>query len=253
MATSANIRAVAGCDTRRVFGTTRMGVSLNGLAEVSASLQTMSRLAAALAVALAASHGACLAASLEVEVRDGAGKPVADAAVYATLGSGSIEASGAKPTQIEQIDREFVPYVTVIQTGTTVTFPNRDPILHHVYSFSPAKSFEIKLYKGGSPSEVLFDKPGVVTLGCNIHDWMIGYVLVVSTPHFGKTDATGVVHLRDLPPGSYEVRAWHPQQRVAVDPVAVTLVGSGARSMVFALDVIPRKVRYKPPFDRIKY
>jgi plastocyanin len=213
----------------------------------------MSRLAAVLAIGLAASHGACGAASLEVDVRDGAGKPVADVAVYATASAGAIEARAGKLAEIQQIDREFVPYLTVIQVGTTVTFPNRDPILHHVYSFSPPKSFEIKLYKGGSPSEVLFDKPGVVTLGCNIHDWMIGYVLVVPTPHFGKTDASGVVRLRDLPAGSYQVHAWHPQQRAAAEPVVLALDSGAARSVNFTIDVVPRKAKYKPPLDRIKY
>ena len=112
--------------------------------------------------------------------------------------AGAPDARG-KLAAIAQVDREFVPYMTVLQTGTTVTFPNRDPIQHHVYSFSPAKSFEIKLYSGKSPSEILFDKPGVVTLGCNIHDWMIGYMLVVSTPYFAKTDAGGIARLRDVP------------------------------------------------------
>jgi hypothetical protein len=111
-----------------------------------------------------------------------------------------------------------VPYVTVIQTGTTVTFPNRDPILHHVYSFSPAKPFEIKLYTGKSPVEVVFDKPGVVTLGCNIHDWMIGYIAVVPTPWFAKTDAAGTAIIRDLPPGAYDIQAWHPHQRGTIGP-----------------------------------
>jgi plastocyanin len=179
---------------------------------------------------------------------------VADAAVYATASAAVMDARRpAKLAEIQQIDREFVPYVTVIQVGTTVTFPNRDPILHHVYSFSPPKSFEIKLYKGGSPSEVLFDKPGVVTLGCNIHDWMIGYVLVVPTPHFGKTDKTGIVRLRDLPAGSYDVHAWHPQERAATASVAVALEPGAARSVTFAIDVVPRKAKYKPPLDRIKY
>ncbi len=231
-----------------------MGVSINGLAEVSASLQTMSRLAVAFAVVLVASQGACEAASLEVDIRDAAGKPDADAGVYATSGTGIDRSAARKGSpQIQQIDREFVPDITVIQAGTTGAIPNRDPILHHVYSFSPAKSFEIKLYKEGSPSEVLFDKPGVVTLGCNIHDWMIGYVLVVPTSHFGKSDANGVVRLHDLPSGSYELHAWHPQQRAAFAPVPVTLEGGAAKVVGILVDVAPRKAKYKPPMDRIKY
>ena len=213
----------------------------------------MSRLAVAFVAVLVATRGACDAATLEVEVHDGAGKPMADIAVYATSGAGTVDARPGKVGEIQQIDREFVPYITVIQAGTTVTFPNRDPILHHVYSFSPAKSFEIKLYKGGSPREVLFDKPGIVTLGCNIHDWMIGYVLVVPTPHFGKTGTDGIVHLHELPAGIYEVHAWHPQQRVAAGPVAVTLEAGAAKSVAISLDLVPRKAKYKPPVDRIKY
>ena len=173
-------------------------------------------------------HGACRAASIEVELLDQAGKPLPDAVVYAMPAAGPVEARPGKPVEIQQIDREFVPYVTVIQTGTVAAFPNRDPILHHVYSFSPAKSFEIKLYTGRSPSTVTFDKPGVVTLGCNIHDWMIGYVFVVSTPYFAKSDASGSARLRDLPAGSYELRAWHPQQRAGPEPVAVALEAATA-------------------------
>jgi plastocyanin len=186
-------------------------------------------------------------------VHDAAGKPVADAAVYALPAGGGSDARGKKVAVVEQVDREFAPLVTVVQTGTTVTFPNRDPILHHVYSFSPPRSFEIKLYSGKSPVEVLFDKPGLVTLGCNIHDWMIGYILVVPTPWFAKTDASGAVRLRDLPAGAYEVRAWHPQQAAAVQAHAVTLDAAAAPAVDFKLDTLPRKAKYKPPLDRLKY
>lgn len=211
---------------------------------------TMSRLALALGLALAAN--ATRAASIEVQVRDAAGNPLGDSAIYAVPASGGSEARGARAA-IEQVDREFVPYLTVIQVGTTVTFPNRDPILHHVYSFSPAKPFEIKLYTGKSPSEVVFDKPGVVTLGCNIHDWMVGYVVVVPTPYFGKTDATGTARLRDLPAGAYEVRAWHSQQRAAAQAQSVVLDAAGTVRTSFEIDSASRKPRFKPPLDRLKY
>jgi len=211
---------------------------------------TMSRLALALGLALAAN--ATRAASIEVQVRDAAGGPLGDSAIYAVPASGGSEARNARAA-IEQVDREFVPYLTVIQVGTTVTFPNRDPILHHVYSFSPAKPFEIKLYTGKSPSEVVFDKPGVVTLGCNIHDWMVGYVVIVPTPYFGKTDASGNARLRDLPAGAYEVRAWHPQQRAAAQSQSVVLDATGTVRTSFEIDSASRKPRFKPPLDRLKY
>jgi plastocyanin len=213
----------------------------------------MSRLPAHLASLLAiAAAPLCHAASVLAQVSDSAGKPLADAVVYAVAGAAHDARASKTPTAVEQVDREFVPYVTAVQAGTTVTFPNRDPILHHVYSFSPAKSFEIKLYSGKSP-EYLFDKPGVVTLGCNIHDWMIGYILVVSTPHFAKTDATGVARLRDLPAGAYDLHAWHPHQRSAAAAQRLTLDSASSPAIAFAIDAPARKARYKPPLDRLKY
>jgi plastocyanin len=186
-------------------------------------------------------------------VRDTSGKPVADAVVYAAPVSGPLEARASRTMAVEQLDREFVPYVSVIQTGTAVAFPNRDAILHHVYSFSPAKTFEFKLYTGKSPSEVRFDKPGIVTLGCNIHDWMIAYILVVSTPHFARTDESGVARIRDIPAGGYELRVWHPSQRVALEGTPVVLEAAAQNRPAFVLDLVPRKPRYKPPLDRLKY
>ena len=193
------------------------------------------------------------AATLEVQVRDATGAAVADVAVYAMLASGPVDARAARTVSIEQKDREFLPFMTVLQAGTPVEFPNRDPILHHVYSFSPAKPFEIKLYTGKPPSEIVFDKPGVVTLGCNIHDWMIAYVLVVQTPYFGRTDADGTARLRDLAAGRYEVRAWHPHQRAALEPHRVALEAQAGARLAFVLDTTPRKARYRPPLDRSRY
>jgi plastocyanin len=225
------------------------------IAEVSRRLPAMSRPQTILAI-LVACAGATLsrAASLEARVLDASGKGVADAAVYALPAGGRADPRGPRPTvAIEQADREFVPYVTVVEEGTTITFPNRDPIMHHVYSFSPAKSFEIKLYTGKSPSRILFDKPGVVTLGCNIHDWMIAYVLVVPTPYFARTDALGEAVLRDLPAGTYEVHAWHPRERTAAAARTVPLAASAAQRLEFAIDPKPRAVKYKPPLDRSRY
>ena len=207
-----------------------------------------------LALLIAAMAALCVdAASLEIEVRDASGAPVADAAVYAVPGSGHVDARGPRTVSIEQVEREFIPYVTVLQTGTAVSFPNRDPILHHVYSFSSAKSFEIRLYAAGNSPEVLFDKPGVVTLGCNIHDWMIAYIVVVPTPYFGRTGPAGTVRLRDLPAGGYEVHAYHPNQRGPALPKATSLEAQAAGHMAFVVDPVPRKPRYKPPLDRTRY
>ena len=212
---------------------------------------TMSRLAVAAIVpcALSSAHGA----AVEVQVRDSANHPVADTAIYAVPVMARVPEPRGKTVAVEQIDREFVPYLTVLQAGTAATFPNRDPIMHHVYSFSPAKSFEIRLYSGNSPSAIVFDKPGVVTLGCNIHDWMVGYVFVVPTPYFAKTDASGAARLKDLPAGSFVVRAWHPRQTAEAPPVTVALDAGATEAVGLKIDAAPRKSKYKPPLDRLKY
>jgi len=149
------------------------------------------------------------AATVDVEVRDAAGAPVADAVVYAAV-KGSAPALRKHDARIEQVDKTFVPLVTVVQTGTPVQFPNRDRIRHHVYSFSPPKPFELKLYVGTPAAPVVFDKPGEVVLGCNIHDDMIAFVYVVDTPHFAKTGKDGKARLEAVPAGDYEVKLWHP-------------------------------------------
>ena len=162
-------------------------------------------------LACVAMHPAARAGELIAQVVDGSDKPLADAVVVAYRANGHAEP--VKPvTAIEdQVDKEFVPYVQAIRVGTQVKFPNKDDIRHHVYSFSPAKKFELPLYSGTPASAVLFDKVGVVKLGCNIHDWMIGYLYVTDAPYFGKTTAQGRVELKDLPAGTYRVRAWHPR------------------------------------------
>ncbi|MEQ1529812.1 MAG: methylamine utilization protein [Methylococcales bacterium] len=110
---------------------------------------------------------------------------------------------------LDQKSREFIPHVLAIKVGTPVFFPNSDDIRHHVYSFSPAKRFEIKLYSGTPKKPVVFDQPGVVVVGCNIHDWMLGYIVVTDSPYVTKTDDQGNWSL-ELPDGRYQLSLWHP-------------------------------------------
>jgi plastocyanin len=166
----------------------------------------------ALAVAMSAGGAACAAAeSLDGLVKTTDGKPVADAVISVVAVSESRPAARAGRAIVDQQDREFVPHVRAITVGTEVTFPNKDDIRHHVYSFSPAKKFELPLFKGTQSAPVKFDKPGVVVLGCNIHDWMLGYVVVLETPYFDTTGADGRARIADLPPGTYDVHVWHPR------------------------------------------
>lgn len=167
------------------------------------------------------------AASLEGVVIDKAGKPVGDAIVYA-LPQKSVPGKSPPIITVDQIDKEFVNRVTPLQTGSAVNFPNSDDIRHHVYSFSPAKTFELPLYMGTPAKPVIFDKAGEITLGCNIHDWMHGHIYVVDTPFFVKTGEDGKGKI-DLTPGEYEVYIWHQEMQGKPEENAqrVTVVDSG--------------------------
>ena len=155
-------------------------------------------------------------AELQVSVKDQRGRPVADAVVVAVPEAGLPRpAARGRVEQVEQIGEEFVPRVKVVLVGSGVSFPNRDPVRHHVYSFSPAKRFDLPLYAGTPARPVVFDHPGVVTIGCNIHDWMVGYIYVSESPYFAVTDEKGAATLAGLPNGAHAVRVWHPQLATA--------------------------------------
>jgi hypothetical protein len=145
---------------------------------------------------------------------------------------------------VDQVEKTFVPGLLPIEVGTLVRFPNHDQIHHHVYSFSPAKTFELPLYKGEQAPAVLFDKTGVVKIGCNIHDWMSGIILVLPSAHFAVTDADGRFVLEDLPPATYVVAAWHAQSKLKPEEAAqsVTLAHEPVR-VDFTLPVTPARPR----------
>ncbi len=190
------------------------------------------------------------AANLTAYVKDEAGKPVADAVVYTSPRGGAFPKTPPRERVVmDQRDLQFTPYVLPVQVGTPVYFPNSDNIRHHVYSFSPAKKFELPLYKGTPVAPVVFDKPGAVALGCNIHDWMIGYVYVLETPYFGKTTDRGEARLTNLPAGEYELRVWHPRLKEAVDKTLrpVTLSASGETRIEFSIGLNPEQRKKRPP------
>jgi plastocyanin len=184
-------------------------------------------------------------AELHAAVYDQNGKPLPNAVVVATPEDGSVPAAKSTVEIVDQIDKEFVPYVKAVRAGSYVKFPNKDDIRHHVYSFSPAKKFELPLYTGTPAQPMLFDKPGVVKLGCNIHDWMIAYIYVAETPYFGKSEADGRVELDALPPGRYRVRVWHPLMQASEDATIkrVELRETGASAVEWKLKL---KAEFRP-------
>lgn len=175
------------------------------------------------------------AASLVVEVRDARGRALSEAVVYAVPEGRKPPPPPSRPAVLDQKNRTFVPHVLPVQTGTAVTFPNSDNVRHQVYSFSPAKRFQLPLYEGTPAAPIVFDKPGVVALGCNIHDRMSAFVVVVDTPHFAPTVA-GRAELPNLPEGRYLVRVWYEglRQEPPAQPVAVA--GNERRALTFQAD-----------------
>jgi hypothetical protein len=139
-----------------------------------------------------------------------------------------------------QAGKKFIPPVVVVTAGSSVMFPNKDTVRHHVYSFSAAKTFDLKLYSGTPSSPVVFDKPGVVNIGCNIHDQMQSWIVVLETPFFARTDASGVARLAGVPVGSYHLRGWHqrlPSTTAAFDQaVTVGATNSDARITIKGLE-----------------
>ncbi|MBB2484752.1 methylamine utilization protein [Mitsuaria sp. WAJ17] len=145
----------------------------------------------------------------QFQLRNTEGQPLADAVVAVEI-KGPARSSNGR-AEMAQRDRQFQPHVLVVQAGTAVHFPNFDTVRHHVYSFSPIKAFDIKLYSGTPSEPIVFDKPGIAALGCNIHDRMGAFIVVVETPVFGKTNARGELSL-DLPPGEHALKLWHPSR-----------------------------------------
>lgn len=182
--------------------------------------------------------GSTQAATLVATVTGLDGAPVPQVVVHAMPSGGKLPTTPPKASQMDQVDKEFVPFVQPVQMGAAVTFPNKDNIRHHVYSFSAARTFELKLYSGTSAKPVVFDKPGPVTLGCNIHDWMVGHLYVVEGPWFTKTGKDGKGGI-DLPPGEYLVKVWHPWLKEEPTPVRIKAEATGDLQAAFRIALTP--------------
>ena len=165
------------------------------------------RLASVVVLSLTAS--CAQAAGVDVLLSDTAGKPLADAVVMLEPVGARLPVKPMQGAQIVQHDLQFDPPVTVVTTGTAVMFPNQDTVKHHVYSYSAAKTFQIKLYAGVPHAPIVFDKPGIAVLGCNIHDGMIAWVVVSDTPLWARSSGAGLARVADVPPGGYQLHVWH--------------------------------------------
>jgi plastocyanin len=209
-------------------------------------------------------HGACLCAllafpgtfgwaapaataSLVIHVRAADGNALAGAVITARPLDGPAKHTPAVHAVMDQVDRAFVPDLLVVPVGSTVSFPNSDSVSHQIYSFSSAKRFQLPLYRGKPYPPVLFDQAGLVTLGCNIHDEMLAYLVVTDAPYFGRTDAAGSWSA-ELGPGRYRITIWHPRlQADGADAEREFTVGSDDRA---ELTVRLAKPLQPAPLDR---
>jgi plastocyanin len=156
------------------------------------------------------------AASLRFVVTDSSGNPLKNAVIEVTA-TQSPTLNTANTLVMDQINKTFVPKVLIVSKGSQVSFPNSDDIRHHVYSFSKPKVFELKLYSGKPEAPIKFDQHGVVVLGCNIHDSMVGYLYVTDSPYTGLSNKSGEVVLNGLPDSIKSVTVWHPNQEGGTD------------------------------------
>lgn len=192
----------------------------------------------ALAVAGAASPLA--AAPLSVRVLDVSGRPVRDAVVTLyPAGNAARPARSGGRFVVSQQNLQFHPFLTIVPVGADVSFPNLDPTKHHVYSFSPAKKFELKLFAKDQSRTVHFDKAGVVALGCNIHDQMSAFIVVTDSNWTARTNAQGFASFGDAPNAPARITVWHPYLR-ALGGQLQQLVSASQRSASF-------QVRLRPP------
>jgi len=178
--------------------------------------------------------------SLQVSVVDDKQKPIEFAVIYIKENLPKVSDSSVV---IDQVDKEFIPYVTVVQRGSAINFPNNDEIRHQVYSFSKSKQFELPLYSGNPSSPVVFDKSGVVAMACNIHDWMKAYVYVVDTNKFTLSDEAGQAVLTGLAKGKYEVVVWHPKAKESEHQNAQQVsIGDEEQQLIFT---VAQKTQFK--------
>jgi plastocyanin len=194
-------------------------------------------------LAMPLAQPAAAAGSVSGSVTAPQGAAIAGAVVFVQVPSPPTASQHATAV-VDQVEKTFVPGILPIMVGTYVRFPNHDQIQHHVYSFSPTKTFELPLYKGEDAPPVLFDKAGVVKIGCNIHDWMSGIILVLPTPHFTVTDASGKYVLENVPEGNYTLVVWHAQSHVKPEDTGRQIqVREDVANVNFTLTLSPARLR----------
>lgn len=207
-----------------------------------------------LLLALCMHSGIAIADDLTFRITDQNNEPAINTVVW--ISSPATDGMAAPGTEavMDQIERQFSPFILPIQAGTRVKFPNWDRIKHHVYSFSKAKRFELKLYSGKNANPVKFDKPGEVALGCNIHDWMLGYIYVVNSPYFALVDSDGRAEFKNIPANTYTVNLWNPGMKPPGSMQPRTIIVEPGKDQLVSLTVNVKQVKQPyAPIDESEY
>lgn len=187
-----------------------------------------------------------MAAELNIKLVDLQQQAIADTVVELIPSVMPDKAMPVGHYEMSQKNRTFIPFVLAVPRGAKVDFPNQDRTRHHVYSFSEARPFELKLYVGQAEAPILFDKPGLVALGCNIHDYMQAFIYVADSPIVAVTDEKGEIQFKDLAAGQYKVKLWHPWQKAVSEPTELVLA-TGANQLSLSLDIERQAKPSAPP------
>lgn len=187
-----------------------------------------------------------MAAELNINVVDLQQQAIADTVVELIPAVMPDNAIPVEHYEMSQKNRTFIPFVLAVPKGAKVDFPNLDRTRHHVYSFSEAKPFELKLYVGQAEAPIQFDKPGLVALGCNIHDYMQAFIYVADSPIVAVTDEKGEIQFKGLTAGQYKVKRWHPWQKAASEPTDL-LIANGPNQLSLSLDIERQAKPSAPP------
>ncbi len=200
-----------------------------------------------------------LGQTIQFSLIDSEGQPVEEAVIELILPEamrGEYQATAIH--EIDQVDKEFVPHIKTVVAGSQIGFPNSDAILHHVYSFSAPRPFNIPLYGRGENDDFFetFPQPGVVEIGCNIHDWMLAYIYIGETSLMSITNAEGAASLSGLPGGDFQLRIWHARLDAPgnVMQVPVSLQGGQTSSVDLQVSLQrDRRIRRAPSANRTRY
>ena len=149
-----------------------------------------------------------------------AGKPAQHAVVWLEA-NGTPAGNGSKKVVVDQRNLTFVPHVLAVRVGTAVEFPNNDKVFHNVFSFRDGKKFDLGMYPKGMSKLIVFDKPGLARLFCNIHPNMAAYVMTVDSPYFAVSNEDGAFTISGVPAGTYTYHAWRPGGQTLTGSITV--------------------------------